>query len=58
MTIDQRLLDAYLDYSGEQARQGILDCSLTDQVAEDTSLEQRMREQLQAAGRWPTEDEA
>ena len=48
-----RLLDAYLEYSGEQARAGIIDDSLTENIDDDRPLEERIAEILRAAGQAP-----
>lgn len=48
--IDQRLLDAYLDYSGDLARRGILSHALDVKILDGKTLEQSMREELAEAG--------
>lgn len=48
--IDQRVLEAYLDYSGDQARRFIIEC---DQPEEGETVEQWMLRNLRAAGRLP-----
>jgi hypothetical protein len=51
--MNHRLLEAYLDYSGEQARAGIIDDSLTENIDDDRPLEERIADILRAAGRHP-----
>ena len=51
--MNQRLLDAYLEFSGERARAGIIDDSLTDDLHDDRPLEERIADILRAAGRLP-----
>ena len=51
--MNHRLLEAYLDYSGEQARAGIIDDSLTEDIDDDRPLEERIADILRAAGRLP-----
>jgi hypothetical protein len=51
--MNQRLLDAYLEYSGEQARAGIIDDSLTENLDDERPLEDRIEDILRAAGRLP-----
>lgn len=47
MTIDQRLMDAYLDYVQSPAMSGLLDCEMP---REDESVEDWMRRKLREAG--------
>jgi hypothetical protein len=51
--MNQRILEAYLEYSGEQARAGIIDDSLTENLDDDRPLEDRIIDILRAAGRLP-----
>lgn len=52
MTIDQRLLNAYLEYSGEQVRAGILNCARWEEaMLSGKSIEDFMRDELAEAGR-------
>jgi hypothetical protein len=51
--MDRRLLDAYLDYSGELARAGIIDDSLTENIDDDRPLDDRIADILRAVGRLP-----
>lgn len=51
MTIDEQLLEAYLDYSGHQVRAGVLNCARWEAaMANGTTLEQFMRDELADAG--------
>jgi hypothetical protein len=52
-TMNHRLLEAYLDYSGELARAGIIDDSLTENIDDDRPLEDRIADILRAAGKLP-----
>jgi hypothetical protein len=51
--MDHRLLEAYLDYSGQLARAGIIDDSLTENIDDDRPLDARIADILRAAGRLP-----
>lgn len=51
--MNHRLLEAYLDYSGELARAGIIDDSLTENIDDDRPLDDRIADILRAAGRLP-----
>jgi hypothetical protein len=48
-----RLIDTYLEYSGEQAQSGVIDDSLTEDLEDDRPLEDRIVDILRAAGRLP-----
>lgn len=50
-SIDPSLMEAYLDYSTDLVRRGIIDCSLTDILDDDRSYDERIRDILRAAGR-------
>jgi hypothetical protein len=51
--MNERLLDAYYEYTGELVRAGIIDDSLTENLDDDRPLEDRIAEILRAAGRLP-----
>lgn len=48
MSIDQTLMDAYLDYGEDMVRRGIIDCEMP---GDDESVEDWMRRKLREAGR-------
>lgn len=51
--MNDRLLAAYLEYSGELARAGTIDESLTEILDNDRPVGERMADILRAAGRLP-----
>lgn len=53
MTIDQRIMDAYVDYHRDPARRYILDHTLDTLILDGLSVEDAMIEELRAAGRLP-----
>lgn len=56
MSIDPRIMDAYLDLSGEQARRGILRCGAWEAaLLSGESVEALMIRELREAGRLPEE---
>lgn len=52
--MDERIFRAYLDYTDELGRRGILDHSLNDAIMDGRSVEEHMIAVLRAAGRLPT----
>lgn len=48
MTIDQELMEAYLDYGEDMVRRGMLDCEMPH---DDEAVEDWMRRKLREAGR-------
>jgi hypothetical protein len=51
--MNRLLLEAYLDYSGDLARAGIIDDSLTENIDDDRPLDDRIADILRLAGRLP-----
>ncbi|MCC7368944.1 MAG: hypothetical protein IT306_11005 [Chloroflexi bacterium] len=51
--MDEKIFRAYLDYTDELGRRGILDHSLNDAIADGKSVEEHMIDVLRAAGRLP-----
>ena len=54
--IDQRIMDAYLGWSADMSRRGILDCARWEQaMADGKTVEQYMRDVLAEDGLLPPE---
>jgi hypothetical protein len=51
--MNPRILEAYVSYSGEMARRGMLDHSLDVALLEGKTVEEHMIDVLRAAGRLP-----
>ena len=51
--MNSRILEAYVSYSGELARRGILDHSLDVALLEGKTVEEHMIDVLRKAGRLP-----
>ena len=51
--MEKRILDAYYEYRLAQVRAGIIDDSLTDDIDDKRSMDERIIEVLRAAGRLP-----
>jgi hypothetical protein len=51
--MNSRILEAYVSYSGELARRGILDHSLDVAILEGKTVEEHMIDVLRKAGRLP-----
>jgi hypothetical protein len=51
--MNERLLDAYYEYTGDLVRAGIIDDSLTENLDDNRPLEERIEDILRAAGRLP-----
>jgi hypothetical protein len=56
--IDQGLMAAYLDYSLEQSRRGIISHELDTLILDGLTVEEAIRKILTDAGRWPVEGDA
>jgi hypothetical protein len=51
--MDKRILDAYYEFRLAQVRVGIIDDSLTENIDDERSMDERMIEILRVAGKLP-----